>query len=154
MKQIATAFLCALILATSSLPPAKAQQISRPLLWGEMSPGPHAVGFRVIYGFDRTRTWRVTRAYEKGLAPDMNGRPVRISVWYPATVQAESRRMRYEDYINLPAPKEFADLKVPLERRDRTIASLSVPPDQVQSLLATTVNAYLDAPPAPSRFPL
>lgn len=154
MRRITAPFLCALVLATSGLMPARARQVSRPPLWGELSPGPYAVGFRAVYAFDRSRTWRVTRGYEKGFSPDPDGRPIRVSVWYPATVSPGSERMRYEDYITLPAPKEFADLESAMERRDRTIAGLSVPPERLRELLATPVNAHLDAPPAQGRFPL
>lgn len=154
MKQFATVFLCVLVLTTSGLPVVEARQGGHTPLWGEMSPGPYAVGFRFIYGFDHTRTWRITRPYEKAFAPDPDGRPVRVSVWYPASLRASAKRMRYEDYISLPAPKEFGDLSAILERHDRAIAGLSVPPDQLSALLATPVGAYADAPPAAGRFPL
>lgn len=154
MRRISAPFLCALVLATSGLMPARARQASRPPLWGKLSPGPYAVGFSAVYAFDRSRTWRVTRAYEKGFSPDPDGRPIRVSVWYPATAASGAKRMRYEDYITLPAPKEFADLESAMERRDRTIAGLSVPPERLQELLGTPVNAYRDAPPAAGRFPL
>ena len=154
MRRISAPFLCALVLATSGLMPAGVRQVSRPPLWGELSPGPYAVGFSAVYAFDRSRMWRVTRAYEKGFSPDPDGRPIRVSVWYPATISPGAKRMRYEDYVTLPAPKEFADLRAILERHDRTIAGLSVPRDQLPALLATPVNAYADVPPSAGRFPL
>src|ERR1051326_4177787 len=107
MRRITTPFLCTLVLATSVLLPARSQEVSRPSLWGKLSPGPYAVGFRAVYAFDRARTWRVTRAYEKGFSPDPDGRPIRVSVWYPATISPGAKRMRYEDYVTLPAPKEI-----------------------------------------------
>ena len=60
-----------------------------------------------------------------------------VNVWYQGTVRPAARRVSYENYITLAASKEFADLKTPLEKRDRTTAGFSVPIDQVPLLLAT-----------------
>ena len=129
-------------------------QVPQPQLWGALRSGRYAVGFRTIYRFDPTHTWRITRAYEKPFTPDLNGRPIRVSVWYPATVKPGSRQMNYEDYIRTGKEKEFADLDKILERRDQLIAGLSVPPDRLADLMTTNVNAFKDAQPAAGRYPL
>lgn len=132
----------------------KGQQASPSPLWDALRPGPFAVGFRTIYRFDLTRTWRRTRPYAHPFAPDLNGRPIRVSVWYPAMLNGNSRQMRYEDYLKTGKEKEFADLDKILEARDRLIAGLSVPPDRLRDLMATRMNAFNDAPPAAGRYPL
>jgi dienelactone hydrolase len=147
-------FLTTVFLAAFLSSSTNGQQQTQAPLWAELSPGQYRVGFRAIYGFDRTRTWQTTRAYDKEFSADTHGRPIRISVWYPAVVQPSTTRMRYEDYIRLSAPKEFANLSAILERHDRAIAALSVPSDQMTALLATTVNAYREAPAASGHFPL
>jgi dienelactone hydrolase len=129
-------------------------QARRARLWGDLQPGAYAVGYREIYAFDPTRTWSVTRRWAKAFSPDTNGRPIRVSVWYPAAASAAARWMKYEDYITRVAPARFAELKAALERRDRFIVGLDVPPDSVSHLLATTVNAVADARAADGRFPL
>ena len=153
-KSLYKTLFWALVVAASGVATMKAQRPSKSILWGDLPQGRYAVGFRTVYAFDRSRTWRITRGYEKEFSADLYGRPIRISVWYPAAVRSGMRVMHYEDYIKLSAPKRFADLSVLLERRDRAIAALSVPPDRLATLLATTVNAYADAPPAKGRFPL
>ena len=62
----------------------QAQEDLQSPLWGNLSAGSYAVGFKTLYQFDRTRTWRTTHGTEKPFAPDLNGRPIRISIWYPA----------------------------------------------------------------------
>src|SRR2546423_6898011 len=126
MKKIYLAALGILLLAAADVSPVVAQQKFRTPFWGELSAGPYRVGFRTIYRFDRTRTWRVTRGYEKQFAPDLNGRPIRISVWYPAVRDAWSRQMQFEDYIRPAGPKEFAELNTIIEMRERELSSSRV----------------------------
>ena len=132
----------------------RSQPASASQFWGALQAGPFAVGFRTIYRFDPTRTWRITRPYKRPFAPDLNGRPIRVSVWYPAKLNRSNRQMHYEDYIRTETEGEFADLAKVLERRDRLIAGLSVPPNRVADLMAASVNAFKNAPVAAGRYPL
>src|SRR5947209_8312891 len=154
MRKLYIAALSVILLAFACITPTEAQQKSQTPFWGRLTAGPYAVGFRTIYQFDRTRTWRVTRGYEKPFAPDLNGRPIRVSVWYPAVHDARSRQMRFEDYVNPGGPKEFAELNTILELRERETDSVRVPPGRRSDLMATPVNAYANASPASGRFPL
>jgi hypothetical protein len=154
MKTLYAAVLSILLLVPPGVPPAQAQQKSQAPLWGSLSAGPYAVGFRNIYQFDRTRTWRTTRGYEKPFAPDLNGRPIRISVWYPAIRDAWSRQMRFEDYVKPGGPREFGDLNTILALREKVFSSFRSPPGRWSELMTTPVNAYADAKPANGRFPL
>jgi hypothetical protein len=84
------------------------------VLWGSLNPGPYAVGYRVVYALDKSRTWHRTRTYsEPQFSPDVLGRPVRISIWYPAI--AGDRTMRITDYIHNPAPETFRTAEAALE---------------------------------------
>lgn len=123
-------------------------------LWGALSPGLYSVGYRVIFGFDRTRTWRVTRALEKQFSPDSDGRPVRVSVWYPAVARPSSSSMRILDYVHVSSPQNFAEANAALERRDRRILAGMVPPEEFQSLLDTKMAAVAHAPAARGPFPV
>jgi hypothetical protein len=123
-------------------------------LWGQLVPGPYRVGFRVEYAFDRSRTWRTTRGYEKAFAADPYGRPIRLQVWYPSTDNGKLKSMRYEDYVHMGCPPAFAELNAKMEARDRLIVDLSVPHGREPALLNTAVRASLSAPAAGGRFPL
>ena len=131
-----------------------AQQISSSLPWSELSPGPYRVGYKVIYGLDRSRTWRVTRPYKKEFAPDLDGRPVRVSVWYPAVIRPASSPMRISDYIHVSGPRNFDDANGFLENRDRRVMAEMAPSEEFASMLATPMNTYAMAQPALGRFPL
>src|SRR5690242_11098128 len=66
-----------------------------PLLWGDLRPGAYKVGFRVLYKHDRSRTWMQS----KGTSTDA-GRPIRISMWYPARLAVGGSSMQYGDYFH------------------------------------------------------
>lgn len=151
MRKIHVAALSLLLLTTAGVTPTHAQQKSQALFWGGLPAGQYRVGFRTIYRFDRTRTWSVTRGYEKPFAPDLNGRPIRISVWYPAVPNAQARRMHFADYVRPAGPKEFDELNGIIEAREK---GSSVYNARWADVLPTFVNAYADATPAPGRFPL
>jgi pimeloyl-ACP methyl ester carboxylesterase len=142
-------------LVAAIYPPAvRAQQDHSFPLWGQLLPGPYRVGFRVEYAFDRSRTWRTTRGYEKPFTPDPDGRPIRLQVWYPAAEDKSVKPMRYEDYVHMECPPAFSALNSKMEERDRLIVRLSVPKGREAALLATGVRACLAASPANGRFPL
>jgi dienelactone hydrolase len=64
-------------------------------LWGDLTPGPHPVGYR------QTLVRDATRAYPHPLAPQAR-RPVLINVWYPA--QGDGAALRVEDYLRVRGP--------------------------------------------------
>ena len=121
-------------------------------LSGALKPGPYAVGFRTIYATDQSRTWRTTRKYEARFSPDAGGRPIRISVWYPAS-GAGKVQARFKDYVSPAGPTDFAELNHIIEMRELTNSS-RVPAGRWPDLLATPVGAFLDARQSPGRFPL
>lgn len=151
MRKIHVAALSLLLLAAAGVTPTRAQQKPQAPFWGGLPPGRYRVGFRTIYRFDPARTWRVTRRYEKPFAPDLNGRPIRISVWYPAVPDAHARQIHFADYVRPAGPKEFDELNGIIEAREK---GSSVYNARWADVLPTFVNAYADATPAPGRFPL
>ena len=131
---------------------AENRSLSRPL-WGSLSPGLHQVGFRSIFRFDASRTWKETRDYAGAFSPDLNGRPVQLNVWYPASTNALGKRMTFEDYTDQTAPKAFSVLNSIMQNRNWQNAKSSVPSAQLSALLSTPVNSYAEAPEAVGRFP-
>ncbi|HXI02098.1 MAG TPA: acyl-CoA thioester hydrolase/BAAT C-terminal domain-containing protein [Candidatus Saccharimonadales bacterium] len=128
-----------------------------PAFWNSLTPGPYAVGFRVLYQRDRTRPW--------GGAPGADGsdlgRPIRISLWYPAdSASADLHQMTYGDYLRHDGPSGLHEFNELLDRMDMEswLADMQelTPPGQpmLDRLLATPTAAYRDAPQARGRFPL
>ena len=113
-------------------------------LWGQLVAGPHASGYTTRFVADRSRTWA-------SQSTD-NGRPIRISVWYPAA--AGGAAMRIADYVRPGASGMFGAAEAALEHRDRAVVAEWAPDDQLPALLGTPMQAVRDATPAPGRFPL
>lgn len=123
------------------------------LLWGQLVPGPYVAGFRTRHVADQSRTWRTTRTYDGAFSADTAGRPIQISVWYPAQRAATAKAMPWQGYVEQHWPPAFDELNVTLRRRSRDIAEGAVPPEAVAALLATQTGAVAQAPSAPGRFP-
>ena len=123
-------------------------------LWEGLAPGRHAVGYRSELLVDSSRTWRVTRSYTRPFSPDSLGRPIRLSVWYPARPAPGARRMQFGEYSRTTAPPAFADYMDALRRRDSVIVTLTVQPQEVAQLNSLEVNAVRDAPAAVGRLPV
>src|SRR5947207_7501607 len=134
-------FSAFLLIVTGCSFHVNAQGTSSPLPWRELSPGPYGLGYKVIYGVDRSRTWRVTRPYNREFAPDLDGRPVRVSVWYPAIIRPGASPMRISDYTHPSGPSNFAEPNAFLERRDRRVMAEMAPSEAFASMLATPMDA-------------
>ena len=121
-----------------------------------LTPGPHPIGFRTLFLRDTSRRWD-TLASSGALRA---GRPVRVSLWYPAATAGSGSSMRYGDYFHYEGPPDFRALDDTLERTDRQ-GWLDDLTDEtpnaralVDSLFAMPVLARRDAPAAIGRFPV
>ncbi|HYI11556.1 MAG TPA: hypothetical protein VEK57_21040 [Thermoanaerobaculia bacterium] len=76
--------LCVLLAATSPL--------AASTLWGDLKPGPHAVGFKGFPLRDATRTAR------PGSDAGDRSQTLMVSVWYPAQRVAGATPMTFDDY--------------------------------------------------------
>lgn len=147
-----------LLLAT---PPAAQGE---PPAWGELSAGPHAVGFRVVRSVDRNRGYWPLRDYRGEPNPTPTERPIQIGVWYPATAAADAEPMAFREYMELQATalgEDRADELRPAAYRElrQDLLGRYFPPDgpddaQFEAVLAQPTAAYRDAPPAPGPFPV
>ena len=127
---------------------------SVPQLWGNLHPGRHAVGFRTIFRYDSSRTWKTTRGYDGTFSPDLEGRPIQIDVWYPASPDQSAKKMRFGDYLNQSAPEDFAALNTIIRQRSRDDAAGSVPSAEIPALRSAEMSAYRDAPSQKGIFPV
>ena len=79
-----------------------------PPLWGNLPPGPYTVGFRTVFRYDGSRTWKSTRHYDGSFSPDLKGRPIQFNIWYPASPDPSSTKMHFGDYVDQSVQKVSA----------------------------------------------
>lgn len=111
------------------------------ILWGDLKPGRYSVGLHVITSFDKTRSD----------PQDRRGRPVEITLWYPAFERYASSRLTFADYFKM-ANKEKAT-------RQELAKSISADAEAVdQARLDRILNAQMlacrDLRSARGRYPL
>jgi dienelactone hydrolase len=113
-------------------------------VWGDLSKGPHGVGFRLLQDIDPTRSFQ-------GKA-----RPMRIYLWYPAD-KATRPAMRFRDYADLAALDFGGDrrIRIGAERIDPSLPIITSFSEQgLAQLMDEELLAIRDAPPGKGRFPL
>ncbi len=111
-------------------------------LWGDLQPGPYAVGVRQTDHFDQSRTYRTARTLDGRPRAGERARPIRVTVWYPAQ-SAGGAPMTFGDYAR---GEEAAILGLQgLARLDE---------QQRAQLLSLLGRAVRDAKPASGKFPL
>jgi dienelactone hydrolase len=130
-------------------------------LWGQLEPGPYAVGFRQLERYDYSRPYRPARGLDGKPRAGERARPMRISIWYPAgTVPAGSKPLTFGDYVAMVAGENsFGPLtEAQIARGERTFFQFPVfremSSEQRERLKAMPGRAFRDAPAAPGKFPL
>jgi len=117
---------------------------SGPDLWGDLDPGPHAVGIRILAEEDPSRSFLG------------RPRPIRIYLWVPASATT-APRMRFRDYADLAALDFGRDARI-AAGSERIDPSLPIAPsfsdDGLAGLMRQPLFAVRDAEPAPGRHPL
>jgi hypothetical protein len=147
----------ALILLALALALGGEPAIASPL-WGELKPGPHAVGYRTVFTYD------LSRPPLDGAGEAAPGRQMQINVWYPARARRGQQTMPFGRYVGLlfrevdfaarrgVTPKQLAEKFMENPAELGGDASALAP--HVESLLRAETAAVEDAPPAAGRFPL
>ena len=138
----------------AAMPPAGSATTAESPVWGDLRPGSYGVGFKSVFRYDNSRTWKSTRSYSGAFSPDVDGRPIQISVWYPANAGPSDKRMTFADYVDQSAPQNFTQLNGIMKQRSRDDAASSVPRSELSALQSLTMNAYRNAQPAAGRFPV
>src|SRR5262245_14391664 len=142
--------------------PASAQE---PLLWGNLKPGLHAVGYRSFFQLDHTRQYDPELVTDPAKPPAHKPRPILVCVWYPAK-KTDAKPMEYRQYLDVPAGdaviaafvkrlsrdvvNAVSEGTVGKEPANRTAAETAA----FGRLLATKTTAVKDAPAAEGRFPV
>jgi len=142
-----------LLLIVTSYSYADAQT---PALWGDLKSGSYSVGFRFIYKHDYSRGWKAKEDANGYPQAEGRGRPIRVSVWYPARkIRANTARMLYRDYMPSTGERSvFAELNSLLEKRDADNLRANLKGDGFNSLMATRMAAVPNAAPQNGAFPL
>lgn len=128
-------------------------------LYGNLTPGPYAVGFRVIERYDYSRPYRFARDLTGKPRSGERARPMQISVWYPAE-KGSGKPMHFGDYVALIAsatkfgPLTDADRADADERFFNFPTIRELPASQRGPWKAMETWARSDAKPLAGRFPL
>jgi dienelactone hydrolase len=128
-----------------------------PAIWGNLEPGPYAVGFKTIEKYDYSRVSRLKRDYFGRPLDGERARPIQVCIWYPAESTTELPPMVYGEYA-FPYPEDSRLFSFLSEIQNREIQWLHRLLDNdrggVLDLLNVKVGAIRDAPPQPGSFPL
>jgi tetratricopeptide (TPR) repeat protein len=125
--------------------------------WGDLRPGPNAVGFKLTTAYDQSRVFHSNPAY-RGLPEQAEtARPIRIYMWYPAQA-AGQESLRLGDYVRMAADdfgliaegKKPADDALPLPVQ----LAKGLKEDQRRRLFAGKTTAIPNASPQTQQFPL
>lgn len=128
-----------------------------PLLWGDLKPGPYAVGFRSVEKYDYSRTFSPKYDYDGELREGVRARPIQICIWYPAAEEAESSPMVYGEYVySYPEDSRFIDVLSNLQTRELQYLNSLIGNNfsLVLDLMNIKIGAFRDAPHVEGTFPL
>lgn len=132
-------------------------------LWGDLTPGPHDVGYRVLTMRDPTRP-SGPAVLDAPLAD--RGYPLVTQYWYPASPRADAPRMTFGGYLasgvidaqlRIATPEQIAEADAQLEafyERPFNFPFGAVEPERWARLRSTPLVAVQDAEPAAGAWPL
>ena len=128
-------------------------------LWGNLEPGPHAVGFTQWERRDHSRSFRTARDLEGRPRPGERARPIKMSIWYPAR-PSNAKPLTFGDYVDMIGGEAlFGPISAEAKRagEDALFAFpllRSVTGEHRARLRALPSRAMRDAKPATGKFPL
>lgn len=128
-----------------------------PSLWGELKPGPYAIGFKTVEKYDYSRVFRAKNDYYGKPLSGERARPIQICIWYPAKITDEASEMTYSEYV-FPYPEDnrFIDIISELQNREIYYLHYITGNDQglVVDLMSVEMAAFRNAPAHEDTFPL
>lgn len=68
------------------------------VLWGQLQPGPHAVGYTRWDRYDHSRPYRTAKTLDGKPRTGERARPIQISIWYPAQATT-AKPLTFGDYL-------------------------------------------------------
>jgi tetratricopeptide (TPR) repeat protein len=142
-------------LVVNAQQPSSGSANAMPPVFGELKPGPYAVGFRIIHLKDTTRLVQPKRDYLGALNTGDRARQLNLHVWYPAE-EASGAPMTFEQYIY---HSDFGALNDATRREQRDFARRFLFAGRFsdavwQTLLDSPMLARRNAREAAGKFPL
>src|SRR5262245_4600957 len=130
-------------------------------LWGNLKPGPNAIGFKIKFQYDYSRTFRAKNDFEGKPQTGPRARPIQTLILYPAKKSSDSKPMIYEEYVQLRGnelnfdPLNAAAKQQTIERFIQERAGIfQVSENGTRSLLSMQTAAIREAAPQEGKFPL
>jgi tetratricopeptide (TPR) repeat protein len=155
MRKIAVLILPAFFFLTVSVP----SFAETSALWGKLTPGPHAVGFQIMFRRDSSRPYKPKRDYQGNPIAGDRSRPIQISIWYPTSSAGTATQVTFQDYIYQTASEETGS--EPTEQQKQSALNAfknqwvrQAADDNIRSALTTKTMAWRDAAPLKTHFPL
>ena len=164
MRSIAMKLLIGM-LASSVIGSGRSAAISPPF-WGQLLPGPHAVGFRSVWQLDYSRAYKMVFDDNTVYGFVKSPRPILVNIWYPAVSSDIPGPMPHRDYLTIqtndPRLSNFAAKLVEYEREvlckflmRKTVAELTDPERRkIDRFWDTPTASFRDASPNDGKFPL
>jgi hypothetical protein len=128
---------------------------------GTMHAQSHAVGFRVVHEFDRSRAVRPRVAWDGSRYTGEIAWPMQIGIWYPAA--GRGAPMQWSDYALLSLGREGPRTIMAVDtagaiagiRRMAQFASIPLASDaEAAAVLRAPMHARRDATPSSGRYPV
>src|SRR4051812_15796897 len=143
IRQVALAGI--LVIALPSLAAAQS-----PPLWGKLSPGSHAVGFKTLWRLDDSRRYDMTFGDKTTYSPGKAPRPILVNIWYPARTADNARRMAHRDYLEIrTAEPPLARFSAELAAYNRAVIAQEImgkPPGELADREKLLLDRFLDTP--------
>ena len=143
------ALICALLACALST----GAQEAIPPIFGEMRPGPHAVGFRIMELRDESRPVRSKKNYYGEVDSSDRSRVIAVHLWYPAA-PSSAARMTYGDVMDTTQPEAQRVAGRAARRTFMDPRFGRVTDEAWERLLNSPLLAVRDAAPAAGKFPL
>lgn len=147
------AFIFTLLVCISCCCTAQSSQSPQSPLWVDLKAGSYDVGFKVNYLIDSTQQMMSSDS----LPHAIEGKPIRVKVYYPGTKTSSSRQLLFSDQINIfPNNPQLATYNAILHKRDNRLQGQFSPASDSleQVLFDTKTMAYLNIPHTEGKFPL
>ncbi|MBD3217032.1 MAG: hypothetical protein GF310_02060 [candidate division Zixibacteria bacterium] len=127
-----------------------------PIVWGDLSPGQYAVGFKTFEKFDHSRTFQPKTDYFGEKIEGIRARPVQACLWYPAAAQDDEMSMNYGEYMfAYPEDDRLFNILSAIQNREIQMLFSRVRDQNIMLTISNTLFAAVrDAQPAEGKFPL
>jgi tetratricopeptide (TPR) repeat protein len=148
-----SAVMLALALGVGLVGPESVRADEAP--WPGLVAGPYAVGYATVDVTDHARTVAPPVDWRGTVRGGDNFRRVRVSIWYPASVDAGRPPMRYGDYVEAAGVETVMDGEL-LTGAEAYLAHSTFgggDPERLAAMLAEPTTAHRDAPPLAGTFP-